>query len=184
MSEFRKRLFNKLLADAGSGAETLVDVLDRPGRATRAAIDAYQQDKPILGAIGSQLTEKNPEAPPTGAELAETFQEQSGVDNPYVLGALATMADTLDPTMLIPGGAPAKLGLKGVKGMRMADKAADAAKGLPARGVGKGITLKDNVPVSAGQKASKELEESVGKKPFAANRHADYLRELLGRNKK
>lgn len=107
-----------------------LDVLDTPGRATRAAIGAYQQDKPVLGAIKEQFSANRPEAP-SGEELATRFSDKYDVNNPAVLTALATLAEVADPSMLVPGGQVGKLGkiagmAKGVgKGRKVAGKAVE-----------------------------------------------------------
>lgn len=102
--------------------DQILEYMAKPGAASRAAIAALQADQSPVEAFTSQWDKPSAEAP-TGADIAETFGEQYGVENPYALGALATITDLgADPTNLVPGGAfkklPAALGMaKGIKGM-------------------------------------------------------------------
>jgi hypothetical protein len=132
MSRFDK-IISKLATDKASQekealeeqgiADKLLDLLDRPGRATRAGISALQNDRDAIEAVRAQFGKNAPEAP-TGADIAQKFSDDTGVENPIALGALATLADVVDPSMIVPGGQVTKLG----KGMRMLGKGAKAKK--------------------------------------------------------
>jgi hypothetical protein len=95
--------------DEMSMGDRAMDLLDRPGRATRAGISAAQNDKDIFPAIKEQLMggQERPDAP-TGADIASKLSDDTGLENPYALAGIATAADVLDPSMAIPGGAPLK----------------------------------------------------------------------------
>jgi hypothetical protein len=141
MSNFKQTVLRKLASDLGEGSEEFFDALDRPGRATRAAISAIQEDKPVFEAIKRQFGANPPEAP-SGADIAERFGEDYDIQNPAVLGSIATAADFVDPTMLIPGGQVGRLGAQ-------VGKLGAVAKKLPgpfARGVGKGVKVVDDMP--------------------------------------
>lgn len=118
------------LEEMGVG-ERILDILDRPGRATRAGIYAAQTDKPILDAIRAQLGSNPPEAP-SGADIADRVSEDYNIQNPYALAGVATLADVADPTMFIPGGQVTKGGkvLQMAKGAGKSKKLAEAAKKL------------------------------------------------------
>lgn len=131
----KERVLRKLAADAGSGTGWLLDKLDRPGRATRAAIGAYQEGSPILEAARAQLGANPPEAP-SGADIAERVGQDYDIQSPAALAAIATLADVADPTMFVPGGQATKLGTlakvagKGGKAAQGAKKAESFAEGL------------------------------------------------------
>jgi len=138
MSDYKTNILKKIMAkkadEEGIGSKIL-SALDTPGRVTRAGIDAYQHDKPVLSAMGDQI---GSDAPPvaSGADIAEKFGQDHDITNPYALGGIATAADLIDPTMLVPGGQIAKLGKLGKLGAirkmagkgRKAEHYADASK--------------------------------------------------------
>ena len=162
MSEVQKRVLRKLVGDKADQEEgfgsKLMDALDRPGRATRAAIGAFQQDQPIMPAIKEQFGANPPDAP-TGYQLAEHVQDKYDIQNPVALAAMATAADVADPTMFIPGGQVTKLGKMGVLS-KMAGKGQSAAE-----------VLRDM------QKMPKGKYGRVAVKPTAADRVADEMAE-------
>ena len=121
MDENKKQALLKL-----ANPDDLLNMLDAPGRAMRAGIQAYQTDQPVWPSISSQLQPNAPEAP-TGAQIAETFGEQHDVQNPYALAGLATLADFVDPTMLVPFGGISKVG-KAKAAMKYLPKEINAAK--------------------------------------------------------
>lgn len=106
---YKDKVLQKLMGKVSEGTEWALDKLDTPSRATRAAIGAYQNDEDVLDAIKGQFSENAPEAP-SGIDIAEKFGEDFDIQNPYALGAIATAADVIDPTMLIPGGQASKFG--------------------------------------------------------------------------
>ena len=129
--------FDKLRGLIGQGERLgakALGILDRPGRATRAALDALQEDQSVMDAIGGQLSGEAP-APPSGADIAEKFGERHDVQSPAALAAIATAADFIDPTMLVPGAQLAKIGKLGAlagivkKGNTAADMLKKAKKG-------------------------------------------------------
>jgi len=127
--------------DEMSMGDRAMDLLERPGRATRAGISAMQNDSDPLAAAKMQLMggSERPEAP-TGADIAEKFGEDYDVQNPYALAGLATLADVADPSMLIPGG-----GQAGALG-----KAALAAGAFSKAGkAGKAVSRIGKTPVQA-----------------------------------
>lgn len=141
MSEVKKRLLRQLAEKAGVGFEGFADTVGRPGAATRAAIRAYQEGRDVSQAIREQFGENPPEAP-SGAEIAEAFGERYDVENPAVLGTIATAADMADPLMFVPGGQVGRLGAH-------AGKLGAVAKRLPgpfSRGIGKGVKFVDDMP--------------------------------------
>ena len=180
--EALRRLLQKMSTKGSEALDTGLDILDRPGRATRAAIGAAQDDKgfsDIMSAAGAQLKEGAPEAP-SGADIAERVGEKYDIQNPLALAALATAADVVDPTIFVPGGQVTKLGKAGKLG-KMGMKAGDAKKlgktilkpEAPEK-IGKVILRDDAVPKSSGmlrtvdtaptkpgQVASQELQDSV-----------------------
>ena len=117
--------------DEMSMGERAMDLLERPGRATRAGISAMQNDGDALSAIKTQLMggDERPEAP-TGADIAEKFGEDYDVQNPYALAGLATLADVADPSMLIPGGGQAGALGKAALAAGAFSKAGKAGKAL------------------------------------------------------
>lgn len=128
MSDVKQRILRKLAGDLSQGTDWVLDKLDRPGRATRAGISAYQNDEDVMDAIGAQLGENPPEAP-SGADIADKFGEDYDVENPYALAGIATAADFLDPTMAIPGGQLSK-GAKAAKMVGKSETVASLAKKL------------------------------------------------------
>lgn len=129
MSNFKQMVLRKLASDLGEGSDKLFDAIDRPGRATRAGISALQQDKPVFEAIKRQFGANPPEAP-SGADIAERFGQDYDIQNPAVLGSVATAADFFDPTMLIPGAQVGKLGAiaRMAKGAKKGENIAEAVK--------------------------------------------------------
>lgn len=152
---------------AGEGLGWILDKLDRPGRATRAAIGAYQDDMDVADAVMDQLG-SDPSDAPSGAEIAEKLGEKYDIQDPAILAALATAADVIDPTMMIPGGSVAKVA-------KVADKAGDAAKGRKVYDIlkqgAKGKTPLDRarqrsgivVKETAQEAAERKMRENFGK---------------------
>lgn len=155
MADFKKRILSRLAADAGEGSDYLLKQLDKPGRATRAAIDALQTDKDILPAIKAQFGEAPPEVP-SGADIAERAGEKYDIQSPAALAAIATAADVIDPTMFVPGGQVSKIGKLGVLGKA-------AQKGKVASKAGKGVKVVDDAPKSFGKVSVKDPVVNPGK---------------------
>lgn len=112
MSDFKKRILNKLAGNISEGTDWALDKLDRPGRATRAGIGAAQNDEDVWDAVKAQFGENPPEAP-SGTDIADKFSEDYDITNPYALTGIATAAEVVDPTMFIPGGQVSKVGKLG-----------------------------------------------------------------------
>lgn len=133
MADIKQQVLSRLMrgetpqieAQEDSMGEKVMKALEMPGRATRAAIGAYQQDEPILDAAKAQFSFDAPDAP-SGADLAEHVQDKYDIESPAALAAMATAADVIDPTMLIPGGQITKAGKLGAL-MKMAGKGDTAA---------------------------------------------------------
>jgi len=109
--------------------EKTLEHLDTPGRMTRAGIGALQGDGDVLDAIRGQVGVGGPEAP-SGFDIASKFGDQYGIENPYALTAIATAADVLDPTMLIPGGQTTKIAPMAAKIAKKISKVAETAETL------------------------------------------------------
>ena len=108
-------------AERGFG-DKVMDYLDRPGAASRAAIMAGVRGQNPLTAFGEQFTESSEKAP-SGADIAETVGEKFDIQNPYALAGLATLADLTDPTNLVPGGILKKApkAMKAISGAKKLD---------------------------------------------------------------
>lgn len=136
--EAKRKALEKL---AGYDEESMQRILDTPGRITRAGIHAFQNDQPIMAAMGEQLKPNAPQAP-SGADIAETFGQKHNVQNPYVLGGLATLADVFDPTMLVPGGIEAKAP-RTFEALRGLSKVGDVS--FPARHSAEGLKIAERL---------------------------------------
>lgn len=126
-TDLLRRLLSKVASKGMQGLQEGVDVLDTPGRATRSALGALQGDESALDAFAAQFAEDRPDAP-SGADIAERFGEDFDVQSPAALAAIATAADVIDPTMMLPGGMMGKAATKlGVinKAAKTGDTAAD-----------------------------------------------------------
>lgn len=149
--DFKQRVLQRLINDSGEGADWLFDKLDRPGRATRAGIGALQEGQGFgdaYSAAKAQFGAEPPEAP-TGADIADRVAEDYNIENPALLAGIATAADVVDPTMVIPGGQISKASKLNVlrkmagkspkmgKGVVMRPSAADKAADLAAAGKSK-----------------------------------------------
>lgn len=82
--------------------EKILNTLDMPGRATRAATNALLEGNDPLAEAKSQLGTEAQAA--SGFDIASKVGNKYGIENPYALTAIATAADVLDPSMFIPGG--------------------------------------------------------------------------------
>ncbi len=111
----------KQKAERSFGSKAM-DYISRPGAATRAAIMAGLTGKSASDAFGEQIQQPSEQAP-SGADIVDLASEQYDIENPYLQTGLATAADLIDPTMLLPGGilkkAPAAMkALQGAKAVR------------------------------------------------------------------
>ena len=133
MADPRLKVLENLAAKAGAANsdelgtfDKLLQYADTPGRMTRAGIGALQDGTDPLFAIKGQVGLPNQEAP-SGFDIASKLGEQYDIENPYALAAIATGADVLDPTMLIPGSAMGKIASPAAK---MVAKGSSSAKKL------------------------------------------------------
>ena len=123
--EGKQEVKNLLPEQEPSTFDKVIDYLDRPGAATRSAIQAYQMDEDPIEAFKTGFTSPSEKAP-TGADIAETFSEQQNIQNPYALAALATIADVADPTSFVPGG----VFRKAPKAMKAIGRGSKATEGI------------------------------------------------------
>lgn len=182
LNKSNPNILDSIINSGTSAAMAGLDILDRPARALRAGIGAAQEGGDILGAAKSQFQKNAPEAP-SGSDLADKFSEQTQIENPLLLTALATAAEMADPSSYIPGVGPfskiAKIVKKGkkapeaIKGMKKMERALSkvgdisfpAANEAVARKVEKGLKMQGRVPESAvlqlGEKAPVEMREAL-----------------------
>lgn len=99
--DLRKKLGGQAPEEDPSMMDQTLDYLGRPGAAFRSGAHAAQKGEPIWEATKRGFTSPSSEAP-TGSDIADEFSRQTGVENPYVLGTLATMGDIADPAAMIP----------------------------------------------------------------------------------
>lgn len=179
-----------------------LDYLGRPGAAFRSGAYAAQTGQPIMEAIKKGFTNPSEQAP-TGSDIADKFSEQTGVQNPYALAALATMGEMADPSALIPMVGPmakiknaeklleeAPAAAKAIKGMAQGERALSRVGDVsfPARSTAESMKIAEalkksgRVPEKAtlqvGERAPIEMKENLlGKDTL---RKADLSKEELG----
>lgn len=196
MSDIKQKVLSKIIrgespemglgvqAQEDSAAEKLMKILDMPGRATRAAIGAYQKGMPLVEAAKQQFDFQAPEAP-SGAELAEHVRDKYEVESPAALAAMATAAEVVDPTMLIPGGQVSKLGKLGAisKIGKKQKNAAELLREAKDKGFGKTVIApsKADLEMDAMKKAA---QRRVAAKEVAKRAEAGDLSEFEKRLKK
>ncbi len=169
-SDMLQSLLKKAAAKGSVALDAGLEALDKPGRAMRAGIGAYQDDEDVMGAIKSQFNDDAPEAP-SGADLAEKFGDKYDVQSPAALAALATAADFVDPTMVIPGGQVTKLGKlkvldKAAKGGKTADILKDGQKMRRGDLIKKpfgSVEVKPEAPVNPGKVMVKDDMSTPGR---------------------
>ena len=165
--------------------EKIRQALERPGAAARGGIGALQEDvtDPTAAYEAAKQAFQSPETAPTGYDIAERFGESANIENPYILGALATIAETADPTSLVPMVGPmAKLpkALKatnvlesGIKGMGRGERALSKVGDIqfPARSTAEAMKIEEalkqagRVPeksmLQVGERAPIEMREAL-----------------------
>lgn len=136
----------KIKAERSFGSK-LMDYLNRPGAASRAAIMEGLKGGSALGAFGRQFVSPSDEAP-SGQDIAEFVSEKYDIENPYALAGIETAAEFTDPTMLMPGGvlkkAPAAMKAvkdapKAIKTNRALSKVGDVS--FPAKNAAEAIAV-------------------------------------------